>query len=131
MSEPQRNIRVGPLVTVGGVVREMGKLYREARKGTLQVEKASRLIYMLSQLRVALETAALEARVAHTADSTGPVETEEVERDPVEVARKIAYVFHLADKALAAKALAERSSAAVPFEEHDREAEIEKDTTAP
>ena len=39
-----------------------------------------------------------------------------------QAARKIAYVFHLADKARADKARAE---------ERDREAEIAKDTTTP
>ena len=63
MSERQRGIRIGPLASVGGVVTEMGRVYRQARRDELGVEKAGKLIYMLSQMRSALEVAALEARV--------------------------------------------------------------------
>ena len=62
MSEGKRNVRVGRLDTVGGVCVEMGKVYRQARRGDLETEKAARLIHMLHLLRGALETSTFEAR---------------------------------------------------------------------
>lgn len=64
MTERQRKVRVGPLDTIGGVVCEMAKVYREARREEIEVEVASKLVYMLSQMRSALEVVMLEARVA-------------------------------------------------------------------
>ena len=55
---------IGPLDTVGGVVREMARVYRQARRDEIEVETASKLVYMLSQMRSALEVVMLEARVA-------------------------------------------------------------------
>lgn len=70
-SERQRNIRIGPLDTVGGVVTEMGRVYREARRGEMKTEKASRLVYMLTQLRAALETGVIEERLRRLEEGAG------------------------------------------------------------
>lgn len=51
-------------MSVGDLVSEMAKVYREARQGELEVEKATKLVYMPSQMRSALEVAALEERIA-------------------------------------------------------------------
>ena len=41
----------------------MAKVYREARRDELEIETASKLIYMLGTMRTAMEAAELEARV--------------------------------------------------------------------
>ncbi len=64
MSDAKGKTRIPPLGTVGGVCREMARVYREARHGDLPIEDGSRLVAMLTQLRAALETSALEERVA-------------------------------------------------------------------
>ena len=64
MSERKSKRRVGPLSTVGKVCNEMAKCYREARRGELPINDASRLVHMLAQLRAGLEAGALEERVA-------------------------------------------------------------------
>ena len=43
--------------------REMSKVYRLARHGTLALEDASRLTFMLSSIAKIVETADLEARL--------------------------------------------------------------------
>ena len=63
MSDGKRKVRVGKLDTVGGVVAEMGKLYREARRGDLDTLDATRLCSVLAEMRRALEFGELERRV--------------------------------------------------------------------
>ena len=48
------------LGSVGGIIAEMTKVYREARDGKLEHDKARSLVWMLSQLRAMIETQALE-----------------------------------------------------------------------
>ncbi len=55
MSERKRRVRVGKLDTVGGVVTELGKIYREARRGELDTLDATRLARVLCEIRRALE----------------------------------------------------------------------------
>ena len=50
MTEPERKVRIGPLDTVGGVVVEMGRVYRQARRGDIDTVDAGRLVYMLTQM---------------------------------------------------------------------------------
>ena len=57
-------MRIGPLGTVGDLVEEMARVYRQARRDEIEIENASKLIYMLGQMRSALEVAALEQRIA-------------------------------------------------------------------
>lgn len=56
-------IRIGPLNTVGGVVTELGRVYREARRGELDVGDATRLAYILREIRCALELSEFEKRL--------------------------------------------------------------------
>ena len=56
-------IRIGPLDTVGGVVRELGRIYREARRGELEVGDATRLAMVLREIRCALEASDIEKRI--------------------------------------------------------------------
>ena len=62
MSEKPK-IRIGPLDSVGGVVRELGRIYRQARKGELDVGDATRLAMILREIRCALEVSDFEARL--------------------------------------------------------------------
>lgn len=55
--------RIGPLNTVGGVITEMGKVYRETRRGELESVEGSRLVSMLTQLRTAIEDGEFERRL--------------------------------------------------------------------
>ena len=55
--------RIGPLDTVGGVVTELGKVYREARRGALDLGDATRLAYILREIRCALEAGDIERRI--------------------------------------------------------------------
>jgi hypothetical protein len=59
----QRKLRIGPLNTVGQVAAELGRLYRQARRGELPVADASRLASVLSVARQCLETADIERRI--------------------------------------------------------------------
>ncbi len=57
-------IRIGRLDTVGGVVTELGRIYREARRGELDVGDATRLAMVLREIRCALESGDIERRIA-------------------------------------------------------------------
>ena len=63
MSKNKRKMRIGPLVTVGGVVTELGKVYRLARRGELDLGDATRLTYILLEIRCALEAGDIERRI--------------------------------------------------------------------
>ena len=56
-------IRIGPLNTVGGVVVELGRIYREARRGEMDVGDATRLATILREIRSALEASDIERRI--------------------------------------------------------------------
>ncbi len=62
MSEKPK-IRIGRLDTVGGVVTELGRIYRQARKGELDVGDGTRLAMILREIRCALEVSDFEARL--------------------------------------------------------------------
>ena len=62
MSEKAKT-RIGPLNTVGGVVSELGRIYREARRGELDMGEAKGLTYILRELRCALEAGDIERRL--------------------------------------------------------------------
>ncbi len=62
MSE-QAKPRIGRLDTVGGVVTELGRIYRQARKGELDVGDATRLAMILREIRSALEAGDIERRI--------------------------------------------------------------------
>ena len=63
MSEREKP-RISPLNTVIGVSREMGKVYREARRGELDVGDAMKLTMILREIRCALEADDFERRLA-------------------------------------------------------------------
>ncbi len=62
MSEKAK-IRIGPLNTVGGVVTELGRIYRLARRSELDMGEAKALTYVLREIRCALEASDIERRL--------------------------------------------------------------------
>jgi hypothetical protein len=60
---PAPSRRVGRLDHVRGVVKELGRVYRDARQGKLASNDATRLAYVLSTIRQAIETGELAARL--------------------------------------------------------------------
>ena len=56
-------IRIGPLDNVGGIVSELGKVYRQARRGQLDTQDATRLAFILREIRIALESSDIEKRL--------------------------------------------------------------------
>jgi len=57
-------LRFGRLDTIGGIVTELGRLYRGARRGEFPTQDASRLAFLLTQIRRAAEGADIERRLA-------------------------------------------------------------------
>jgi hypothetical protein len=60
----KRKVRIGPLTSVGQVAGELGRLYRQARRGDVAVADASRLATILAAMRQCLEASELERRIA-------------------------------------------------------------------
>jgi hypothetical protein len=56
-------VRVGRMDTASGVLREMTKIYRAARRGELPLADACRLTYMLQSMGRLFETTELERRM--------------------------------------------------------------------
>jgi cell division protein ZapA (FtsZ GTPase activity inhibitor) len=67
----KRKVRIGPLTTVGQVAGELGRLYRQARRG-LPVADASRLATILAAMRTCLEASELERRIADMEAALAP-----------------------------------------------------------
>ncbi len=63
MTKETRKVRIGPLDTVGHVVTELGRVYRLARRGELEMDEAKSLTYMLREIRCALEAGDVERRL--------------------------------------------------------------------
>ena len=63
MTDRKRRVRIGHLNTVGGVVAELGKVYRHARRGEVDMAEAKALTYVLRELRGALEAGDIERRL--------------------------------------------------------------------
>ena len=59
----KRNIRIGRLNTLGGVLVELGRIYREARRGELDKSDATKLATILREMRCALEASEIETRL--------------------------------------------------------------------
>ena len=56
-------VRIGRLDTVGGVVTELGRIYRLARRSELDMADAKALTYVLREIRCALEASDIERRL--------------------------------------------------------------------
>jgi hypothetical protein len=66
------------LASIGGVVSEMATIYREMKSGKRDHKEGRSLVWVLSELRAAVEAQALEriearlAELGETADIAGP-----------------------------------------------------------
>ena len=63
MPDRKRKVQIGPLSTVGGVVTELGRVYRLARRGEMDMADAKSLTYVLREIRCALEASDFERRL--------------------------------------------------------------------
>ena len=68
----KRKVRLGRLTTVGQVAGELGRLYRQARRGDVAVTDASRLATILAAMRQCLEVSEVESRIAAMEAAIGP-----------------------------------------------------------
>ena len=60
----QAKIRIGHLDSVGGVVTELGRIYRLARRHEMDMTEVKGLTYVLREIRCALEASDIEQRIA-------------------------------------------------------------------
>lgn len=60
---PRRGRRSIDLSTTAGVLEEIARLYRDARHGRIQVERAAKLVYILNSALKAHELVTIEARI--------------------------------------------------------------------
>jgi hypothetical protein len=68
----KRKVRIGRLTTVGQVAAELGRLYRQARRGDVAVADASRLATILAAMRQCLEASEIESRIAAMEAAVAP-----------------------------------------------------------
>ena len=71
MAENKRRVRIGHLNTLAGVVSELAKVYRAARRHELDMVEAKSLTYMLMALRSALEAGDIERRLEGLEEAAG------------------------------------------------------------
>ena len=62
----------GAMTTVGQVAAELGRLYRQARRGDVAVTDASRLATILAAMRQCLEASELERRIGEMEAALAP-----------------------------------------------------------
>lgn len=63
MTTAKEKIRIGHLDTIGGVLKELARVYREARRGQLATDEAGRLVTVLREMRCCIEGSEMEMRV--------------------------------------------------------------------
>ena len=63
MSDRKRNVRIGKMDTLGGILKEMGAVYRLARRKDIDTLDANRLVSMLAEMRRVMEVSELEQRL--------------------------------------------------------------------
>ena len=68
----KHKVRIGPLTTMGEVAAELGRLYRQARRGDVAVGDASRLATILAVMRQCLESSELERRIGEMEEALNP-----------------------------------------------------------
>lgn len=56
------------LVDISSVVREMGAVYRDMRKGAIDMSDGTKLAYVLKELRAAIEASSVTDRLAAIED---------------------------------------------------------------
>jgi hypothetical protein len=63
MTDTATKKRIGPLKDMGGVIREIAKIYREARRSELETGEATKLVMVLRELRCCFEIRDIEQRL--------------------------------------------------------------------
>lgn len=63
MTDDAKKVRIGRLDTIGGVITEMGRVYRQARRKELDTLDANRLVGILAQIRTTMELSEIEERM--------------------------------------------------------------------
>lgn len=66
-----RKVRIGRLDSLGGVRREMSRVYREARRGEIAPSAGAKLTFMLQGISRVLEFEVIEARIAKLEERAG------------------------------------------------------------
>lgn len=63
--KPAKAVRAGPirLATADDIRVEMAKVYRAAKRGQMPTQDATRLVYMLGEVRKAIELGVIEQRI--------------------------------------------------------------------
>lgn len=56
-------IRIGKMADIGGVITEMGRVYRQMRRGDLDTLDGKRLVDVLTAIRQSMEVKDVEARL--------------------------------------------------------------------
>lgn len=56
---------------IDAIRREMGRVYRDARRGSLESTEAARLVYVLAEIRKTYEASVLERRLAALESGNG------------------------------------------------------------
>ena len=72
MAGKERAVRIGRLDTVGRVVTELGKVYRLARRGEMDINQAKGFAYVLREIRCGLEAKDVERRLEELEESFQP-----------------------------------------------------------
>lgn len=63
--------RVDKVDTLGGVLKELGRVYRQARQSDLPWSDATKAAYVLHNIRAVIETAIMERRVSELEQRLG------------------------------------------------------------
>lgn len=63
MENREKPKRIGPLTDVAGVIRELRKLYREARRGEIDTIDLSRFVAAMREMRGSLAVETFETRI--------------------------------------------------------------------
>ena len=69
MTGKERTVRIGRLHTIGCVVTELGKVYRLARRGEMDINQAKGFAYVLREIRCGLEAKDVERRLEELEDA--------------------------------------------------------------
>lgn len=62
-ARPPPTLRRVSLRDIDAIRREMGRVYRDARRGQIETSEAARLVYILGELRKTYEASVLERRL--------------------------------------------------------------------
>ena len=76
MPKAEKPKRIGPLDDAKSVRRELGKIYREARRGTIDTRELTRFVTALRELKGCLISETFEDRIAAVEDAAAKRDAE-------------------------------------------------------